>query len=174
MNDARERGQGPSWPAARGENGPAGLPASARVGDRERDELIRLLTDAFADGRLTKEEFDARSAQALVARTGDDLAALSHDLDPRWLADRAMARRRAEGAAAATERFRAQLRSYIAVMALLVAVWLAIGLTASAWYPWFVWPALGWGLGLAKRAGVHGMTQGSGRATPVMRSRSAA
>ncbi len=51
----------------------AHVPGSARVGDGDREEVINLLVDAFADGRLTRDEFDARSAEALAARTGDDL-----------------------------------------------------------------------------------------------------
>lgn len=33
-------------------------------------------------------------------------------------------------------------------MLLLVAIWLAVGVTAGSWYPWPVWPALGWGIGV--------------------------
>jgi hypothetical protein len=34
-------------------------------------------------------------------------------------------------------------------MVLLVGIWLAVGLAGGAWYPWPVWPALGWGLAVA-------------------------
>jgi hypothetical protein len=129
----------------------ARVPNSARVGDRERDEVMQLLADAFADGRLTREEFDTRSAAALVARTGGDLAALTQDLAPGWLADRGRARLGAERAVRATERLRAETRSYVGVMLLLVTVWLVIGLSAQTWYPWFVWPALGWGISIVAR-----------------------
>jgi hypothetical protein len=70
-----------------------------------------LLIDAFADGRLTREEFDVRSADALVARTGGDLAPLTGDLAPGWLADRGRARRSAQQAARATERLRFEART---------------------------------------------------------------
>jgi hypothetical protein len=36
-------------------------------------------------------------------------------------------------------------------MLLLVTVWLMIGLAAQSWYPWFIWPALGWGIGITAR-----------------------
>jgi hypothetical protein len=31
-------------------------------------------------------------------------------------------------------------------MALLVAIWLVVGLGGGSWYPWPLWPALGWGI----------------------------
>jgi Domain of unknown function (DUF1707)/2TM domain len=127
------------------------VPTATRVGDSEREQVMRLLADAFADGRLTREEFDARVADALVARTGADLAPLTGDLEPTWLADRGQARRSAPRAARATKQLRSQARSYIAVMLLLVTIWLMIGLAAQSWYPWFIWPALGWGISIAAR-----------------------
>ena len=33
-------------------------------------------------------------------------------------------------------------------MVLLLTIWLAVGLTGGGWYPWPVWPALGWGIGV--------------------------
>ena len=33
-------------------------------------------------------------------------------------------------------------------MLLLTSIWLVVGLTAAAWYPWPLWPALGWGIGV--------------------------
>ncbi|MFC6422590.1 2TM domain-containing protein [Ornithinimicrobium tianjinense] len=44
----------------------------------------------------------------------------------------------------AVKAFRIHLTVYLAVMALLVAIWLITG----AGYFWPVWPAMGWGLGL--------------------------
>lgn len=42
-----------------------------------------------------------------------------------------------------------QLMAYVAVMVLLVLIWLLVGVNGGGWYPWPVWPALGWGIGLA-------------------------
>jgi hypothetical protein len=125
---------------------------STRVGDREREEVMLVLSDAFADGRLTKEEFDARSTEALVARTGADLQALTADLPPGYLVERRRARQRADHDARAVGRLRTEVRSYLAVMLALVAIWLVAGFAAQAWYPWFVWPALGWGIGIVTRS----------------------
>jgi len=50
----------------------------AAAADRER--TMDVLKAAFGEGRLTKEEFDSRSALALSARTYADLAAVVNDL----------------------------------------------------------------------------------------------
>ena len=73
-------------------NGPADLwssfshdprqPANAglRASDADRGVIQQLLTEAYADGRLDREEFDSRSADAVGARTLGDLPALVSDL----------------------------------------------------------------------------------------------
>ncbi len=54
-----------------------------RVSDADRDQAIAELSEHFQAGRLTQEEFEDRSGQALGAKTGDDLAALFTDLPGR-------------------------------------------------------------------------------------------
>ncbi len=51
-----------------------------RIGDRERDEAVRLLQEHLAAGRLDQDEFDERMSAALTARTMSDLAPLFADL----------------------------------------------------------------------------------------------
>jgi hypothetical protein len=51
-----------------------------RVSDADRDRAIAELSEHFQAGRLTQEEFEERTGQALQARTGKDLAALFTDL----------------------------------------------------------------------------------------------
>ena len=41
-----------------------------RVSDAERDQAVAELSEHYQAGRLTLEEFDDRSSQALRARTG--------------------------------------------------------------------------------------------------------
>lgn len=41
------------------------------------------------------------------------------------------------------------LGAYLAGSALMLAIWLIVGLSAGEWYFWPVWPILGWGLGVA-------------------------
>ena len=60
-------------------------PASAgrdrlRASHADREQVIESLKTAFVVGRLTKDEFAARTGQALAARTYADLAALTADL----------------------------------------------------------------------------------------------
>jgi Domain of unknown function (DUF1707) len=51
-----------------------------RVSDAERDRALAELSDHYQAGRLSTEEFDDRSGQALQARTGAELATLFADL----------------------------------------------------------------------------------------------
>jgi hypothetical protein len=48
--------------------------------------------------------------------------------------------------------FRGHLLVYVAVNILLILIWLTTALTAGAWYPWFVFPLAGWGIGVAAHA----------------------
>ncbi len=104
--------------------------------DAERDALISDLRTHAGEGRLTVDELDERIAAALSARTRAELAPLVDDLPrpPRPSTDR--------------QDFREHLRSYLMVMALLVAIWALTG----AGYFWPIWPILGWGIGVASHA----------------------
>jgi Domain of unknown function (DUF1707) len=51
-----------------------------RVSDADRDRALSELSEAFQVGRITADEFDQRSGQALSARTGRELTALLADL----------------------------------------------------------------------------------------------
>jgi hypothetical protein len=55
-------------------------PEDLRIGDRERDEVTGLLHDAFAQGRITREELDERLDATLSARTTGDLRRVTADL----------------------------------------------------------------------------------------------
>jgi hypothetical protein len=61
-----------------------GPPGFAQPGMRaaaaDRDRTIDVLTAAYGEGRLTKEEFDTRCARVLSAKTYADLAAVVADL----------------------------------------------------------------------------------------------
>ena len=57
-----------------------------RVSDAERDRAVTELSEHFQAGRLTQDEFEDRSGQALGARTGEDLSALFTDLPKQSLA----------------------------------------------------------------------------------------
>ena len=51
-----------------------------RVSDADRDRAQSELSEAFRVGRITADEFNQRSGQALRARTGKELTALLADL----------------------------------------------------------------------------------------------
>jgi hypothetical protein len=53
-----------------------------RVSDADRDRAVSGLSAAFEAGRITADELEQRSGQALAARTGSELAALLADLPP--------------------------------------------------------------------------------------------
>lgn len=55
-------------------------PGNLRASDADRDRALSGLGDACRAGRLTLEEFEERSAQALRSRTGQELADLLADL----------------------------------------------------------------------------------------------
>ena len=111
-----------------------------RASDAERDRAVERLTAHAGAGLLEAAELEERVAAALSARTVGELRALEADLPdpPRPRPRRARRRIPAE-----------ELRPYLAVMALLVAIW---ALTGGGYF-WPVWPALGWGLGLVLCAG---------------------
>ncbi|XRQ04170.1 DUF1707 SHOCT-like domain-containing protein [Actinomadura welshii] len=51
-----------------------------RASDRDRDEMLVRLHDAFAEGRLSEAELDERIDLALAARTHGELGAVAADL----------------------------------------------------------------------------------------------
>ncbi|HEX6886626.1 MAG TPA: DUF1707 domain-containing protein [Candidatus Nanopelagicales bacterium] len=53
-----------------------------RASDADREVVHGALSSAYADGRLTREEFDQRSEAVLRARTLSELPVLIHDLVP--------------------------------------------------------------------------------------------
>jgi len=63
---------GPQDPAAGGDR--------LRAGHADREQVIEVLKAAFTQGRLSGEELDTRTGQALAARTYAELAALTADV----------------------------------------------------------------------------------------------
>ena len=72
-------------------------PGDIRVSDADRDQALSELAEAFQAGRMTPDEFEQRSEQALGSRTGRELTALLADLPlDEALAARATALQRAD------------------------------------------------------------------------------
>ena len=51
-----------------------------RASDADRDQVATVLSTAYAEGRLTREEHDERVEQLMVAKTFDDLIPITSDL----------------------------------------------------------------------------------------------
>ncbi|HXW87219.1 MAG TPA: DUF1707 domain-containing protein [Streptosporangiaceae bacterium] len=98
-------------------------PGDLRVSDADRDRALAELSEHFQAGRLTLEEFDERSGQALQARTARELTALFTDLPA--------AQSRTAGAIAVPEG-RPRLPVPRAVVAVVAAVALAAVVTVVA------------------------------------------
>jgi hypothetical protein len=73
------RGHGGGGPHAASRPAPS-QPLAGRVSDADREQVIGVLKVAFVQGRLTKDELDARAGHALTAPTRADLAGLTTDL----------------------------------------------------------------------------------------------
>jgi len=58
----------------------AGSYGQMRATDAERDSVHTVLQSAYADGRLTWDEFESRSTSLMEAKTYDQLGALTADL----------------------------------------------------------------------------------------------
>ncbi|HEU4907357.1 MAG TPA: DUF1707 domain-containing protein, partial [Propionibacteriaceae bacterium] len=51
-----------------------------RASDADRDQVATLLSTAYAEGRLTREEHDERVDELMAAKTFDDLIPITRDL----------------------------------------------------------------------------------------------
>jgi hypothetical protein len=119
-------------------------PANAvlRASDADRDVVQQVLVEAYADGRLDREEFDSRSEAASAARTLGELPPLIADLVARVPRDFAPApvpagelQRRAV-AGYESER-REALLGFLGPSIICVVIWLLIGGSGFFW-PGFV------------------------------------
>ena len=129
-------------------NGPYPRPKSVvkshpeqRVSEAERQAVVEQLRLNTAEGRLDIEEFGERVEKALAARTGAELTPLLHDLVHIEAPNIAAQRRRHQVVMTVVP--------YVAVNALLVAIWAATGITSGFGYFWPIWPIIGWGFVVA-------------------------
>jgi hypothetical protein len=75
------------WEApVRPEPGAQAAAAGLRASRADRERVIDLLKAAFAQGRLDRDEFDARIGQTLAARTYGELAAVTADIPAELIA----------------------------------------------------------------------------------------
>jgi len=124
------------------------LRPSERVGTAEREEVAALLADATAAGYLDADEFAERVSQAYAARTRAELEASAQDLPAGWLRERRRAETARRHAAGARLGMRSHVTAYVTFSLLMIGIWAAVGIGTGAWYPWPIWPILGWGVGV--------------------------
>jgi hypothetical protein len=111
--------------------------AGMRASDRDRAVIETVLADAFAEGRLTRDEYDERTETALASRTLGELVTLIGDLpvgpSPRSgtgdLRDQAVRKWEADR--------REALLGLIGLSALLWTIW---AVTMWGGFPWPLFP----------------------------------
>ncbi|KQW53105.1 hypothetical protein ASC77_02050 [Nocardioides sp. Root1257] len=129
---------------------------SMRASDQDRAVVQQALTEAYADGRLDREEFDERSGQALQTRTLGELAPLVADLVSTATPTPARA-----GLAEATpteihdravEKYRSDRREAVFgfLFATLICTVIWFLTTGPGHFPWPAFVALGTGINVAK------------------------
>ncbi len=116
--------------------------APLRASDRDRDVVLGVLGEAYADGRLTKEEYDERSDQAAGARTLGDLPALIRDLVPDRPATSHALATPEQLDTQAVDRWRHQRREAVnGAIVVAVICWTIWALTGAG-FPWPLFPTL--------------------------------
>jgi hypothetical protein len=146
-------------------------PTAIRAGDRERERTANQLGQALAQGYLAMDEYETRLQSAFAAHTTTELRELVADL-PLARLRRDDPQRRAARRAAARRGVQIHLAGYLAMVVIVLTVWLAVGLTAGAWYFWPIWPILGAGIGLLSHAiPVRFAAPGLCRAAPMVHRR---
>ena len=114
-----------------------------RAGDADRDTTISLLREAFAEGRLSQDEFDDRLDRAHAARTYADLAQLTSDL-PASASNVAKVERN-EVVKDRRDR-RSAWASWLGVGVLVNIIWFATWMgSGPAPYYWPIWVIGPWG-----------------------------
>jgi hypothetical protein len=129
----------------------APTPTAVRAGDRDRDRTANQLGQALAQGYLAMDEYETRLQATFASHNTAELRQLVSDL-PLTQLRRSDPRREASRRRAARLGVRIHLGAYLAMVVIVLTVWLAVGLTAGAWYFWPIWPILGAGIGLASHA----------------------
>jgi hypothetical protein len=124
---------------------------SVRAGDSDRERTANQLGQALSQGYLAMDEYETRLQATFAAHTTAELRQLVADL-PLAQLRRHDPQRRAARQRAARLGVRIHLGAYLAMVVIAVTVWLAVGLTAGAWYFWPIWPILGAGIGVVSHA----------------------
>ena len=131
-----------------------------RVGDEERLAVVEQLRVHLGAGRLTLDEFEERTGQALAARTVGDLVPLTADLPALRSGPHGPPVRQRPAAARPLDTWDVLYRVHVAVWAVLAAFFVLIWLFTGAGYFWPIWPALGIGLSVGIHTAVRAAVRG--------------
>lgn len=112
-----------------------------RAGDADRDRTIAELREAYAEGRLTGDEFADRLTGAQSAKTFGELAALTADLPPVTPGEAAVARADVQ---ARRKGLRQAWGAWLGVGILVNVIWAATWITDPGPAPYY-WPIWVWG-----------------------------
>jgi len=118
------------------------LPGAAplRAADQDRAVVQDVLTEAYADGRLSKEEYDDRSAAATGAKTLGELTPILADLVPITAGTGAV--RAADLDAEALQRWRKARADSVQGLLFIAVVTTVIWLAGGAHFFWPLFPIL--------------------------------
>lgn len=118
-----------------------------RASDQDRLLVQQVLADAYADGRLDREEFDERSEAARTVRTLGDIDPLLKDLvAPRPAPTSSLAHAtRADLERLAHRHWQAKRReavfSFLGASTVTTAIWFLTSWGEGGFDPYFFWPA---------------------------------
>ena len=122
--------------------------AALRASDRDRELVSRVLTEAYAQGRLDREELDARADTLAAARTLGELPPLVLDLVPVGPAATHGTHLQGPGelheraVASWTRSRRDAIWTVVSASVITWVIWLAIGLDADRFDAGFPWPLI--------------------------------
>jgi Domain of unknown function (DUF1707) len=143
-----------------------------RIGNADRERVVRQLNDAFAEGRLDVHELDERVAAAYAAKTFADLRPLTADLPlgtppaPRWPGEPSRPPAPAQAADVAPRaagRPPAAYRPFLGIFAINVVIWGVVSLAnGHLTYFWPVWLLIPLGIAAVAHV-VGGGTRGAER-----------
>lgn len=112
-----------------------------RAGDKDRDVVRRALGNAYAEGRLDRDEFDTRTDQVLALRTLGELPALIEDLVPQVAAGSKPVAAREEQAVRAYNKDRKDaLWTFLSVSVICWVIWTVTSFGGDGFNPYFLWP----------------------------------
>ncbi|MGH3500893.1 MAG: DUF1707 SHOCT-like domain-containing protein [Nocardioidaceae bacterium] len=128
--------------------------ARLRASDGDRDVVHALLSEAYADGRLDKAEYDQRAEAVWDAKLLGDLVPVVSDLVPADVPTSARLLNQPEIEAKANRKWRRDLRhrsrTFASVSLLTSGIWGATAVASQdVYFFWPVFPIVGTGIGLA-------------------------